>query len=147
MDLNPSPYYSQAPQMQRHEVARMRQFMQELEFHRNNLYQQLNLLAPRISSPEDQLRYAGLIQQIRDTEASLGQHHQTLTQMLAMVPMEYPRQLTDQVKREIYHLYHASRYTQEQLANHYGVSQSTIHRIVTGEAPPPLNGVNAHSLT
>lgn len=147
MDHNPSPYYSQAPQMQRQEIARMRQFMYELEFHRSNLYQQLNLLAPRISSPEDQLQYVGLVQQIQQTEASLGQHHQTLTQLLAMVPPENSRQISDQVRREIYHYYHAARYTQEQLANQYGVSQSTVHRIVNGEPPAPLVGVNTHSLT
>ena len=147
MAFSPSPYYSQAPQMQQHEVARMRQFMHELEFHRGNLYQQLNLLAPRISSAEDQLQYAGLIQQIRETEASLAQHHQTLTQLLALVPPENSRQISDQVKREIYHYYHVGRYTQEQLASQYGVSQSTVNRIVNGEPPAPLAGINAHSLT
>lgn len=147
MEFDPSPYYSQAPQVQRHEIGRLRQFIQETEFHRSHMYHQLNILAPKIATPEDQLQYVGLLQEIRNSEAALAQHHQALTKMLALVPLEYPRQLTDQVRREIYHLYHASRYTQEHLAEHYGVSQSTVHRIVTGEPPPPLSGVNAHSLT
>lgn len=146
MDFTPSPFYAPGPQMQRHEVARIRQFMQDLEFHRNNLYAQLNVLAPRIESAEDQMRYVQLVQEIRNTESSLGQHHQILTQMLNMVPMEFPRQVSDHVKREIYHLYHAARYTQDQLATHYGVSQSTVNRIVNGDPPPPLADVNTHSL-
>ncbi|WP_038497454.1 helix-turn-helix domain-containing protein [Janthinobacterium agaricidamnosum] len=141
-----SPIYAQAPQVQRQEIARIRQLIQEMEFHRNNMYSQLSIMAPRIATPEDQLQYVGLMTKIRETEAALGQHIQYLNQMLALVPMDFSRQISDQVKREIYHLYHASRYTQEQLAEHYGVSQSTVHRIVTGEPPPQLMGVNPNSL-
>ncbi|MGJ0637612.1 hypothetical protein [Xenorhabdus bovienii] len=90
--------------------------------------------------------HVGWMQKIRDTELNLVQHHNILNQMLAMIPMDSSRQISDHVKREIYHLYHAGRYTQEQLAAHFGVSQST-HRIVTGEAPPQLAGVNPNSLT
>ncbi|ASL25592.1 helix-turn-helix domain-containing protein [Azotobacter chroococcum] len=142
----PSAYYAQAPEVQRHEIARIRQFMHELELHRANMYRQLSILATRIATPEQQLEYVGLIQKIRETEQVLIQHNDYLNQMLAMVPMEYSRQIPDQVKREIYHLYHAGRYTQEQLAAHYGVSQSTVHRIVAGDAPPQLAGVNPNSL-
>jgi uncharacterized protein YjcR len=144
---SPTPFYSQAPQVQRHEIARIRQFMHESELHLANMYQQLSILATQISTPEQQLEYARLIQKIRETQQSLVQHNEYLTQMLAMVPTEFPRTISDQVKREIYHLYHAGRYTQEHLAAHYGVSQSTVHRIVTGEAPPQLSGVNPNSLT
>lgn len=137
--------YSQAFQVQRHEIARIRQFMHELEMHRANLYQQLSILATQIATPEDQLRYVGLIQKIRETEASLSDRQNYLTEILAMVPTEFSRNIPDQVKREIYHLYHAGRYTQEHLAAHYGVSQSTVNRIVNGEAPPQLAGVNPNS--
>lgn len=146
MEFQPAPIYAQAPQVQRHEIARIRQFMHELEFHRNNMYHQLSILAPQIATMEDQLHYVGLMNKIRETEAALGQHNQHLSQMLAMVPMDFSRQIPDQVRREIYHLYHAARYTQEQLAEHYGVSQSTVHRIVTGDHPPQLAGVNPNSL-
>ncbi len=147
MSFVPTPFYSQAPQVQRNEIARIRQFMYELEFHRANMYQQLSILATQISTSEQQLEYVSLIQKIRETEQSLAQHNEYLSQMLAMVPIDFSRTIPDQVKREIYHLYHAGRYTQEQLAEHYGVSQSTVHRIVTGEAPPQLSGVNPSSLT
>jgi len=142
----PTHLYSPAPQVQRHEIARTRQFMCELEFHRTNMYQQLSILATQISTPEQQLEYVGLLQKIRATEQSLVQHNEHLTKMLAMVPAEFSRTIPDQIKREIYHLYHAGRYTQEQLATHYGVSQSTVHRIVTGEPPPQWTGVNPNSL-
>ncbi|WP_333689273.1 hypothetical protein [Methylococcus capsulatus] len=147
MDINqPAPIYSQAPQVQRHEIARIRQFIQELEFHRANMYQQLSILAPQIATAEQQFQYVGLIQKIRETEQALVQHSQYLNEMLNLVPMEFSRQVPDQVRREIYHLYHAGRYTQEQLASHYGVSQSTVHRIVAGDPPPQLSGINPNSL-
>lgn len=139
MSFQPTPpaaFYSPAPQVQRHEIAQMRQLMHDLEQHRANMYQQLSLLATQIATKEDQLRYVGLLQKIRETEQSLVDHSNYLAQMLSMVPTEFSRNVPDQVKREIYHLYHAGRYTQEQLANHYGVSQSTVNRIVNGEAPP-----------
>lgn len=150
MPFDPTAYtafYAQAPQVQRHEIARMRQFMSDLESHRSSMYQHLSILATKISSHEDQLEYARLIQKIRETDQALSQHGETLKQMLDMVPMEFPRQVSDQVKREIYHLYHAGKYTQEDLASHYGVSQSTVHRTVTGEEPPQLSGVNPNSFT
>lgn len=143
----PTAFYSQAPQVQRHEIARIRQLMHELEQHRANMYQQLSILATQIATPVDQLRYVGLLQKIRETEQSLVDHNTYLAQILTMVPTDFSRNIPDQVKREIYHLYHASRYTQEQLANQYGVSQSTVNRIVNGEAPPQLAGVNPNSLT
>lgn len=142
-----SVYYAQAPQVQRHEIARMRQFMHELEHHRASMYQRLSILATQIASPNDQLEYARLIQQIRETEQELARHSEILSQMMGMIPMEFSRQIPDQVRREIYHLYHAGRYTQEDLASHYSVSQSTVHRIVNGEEPSQLAGVNPNSLT
>lgn len=143
----PPAYYVQAPQVQRHEIARIRQFMYELTQHRDNMYRQLSMLAPQIATSKQQLEYVGLIQKIRGTEQALTEHNNYLNQMLAMAQPEYSRQIPDQVKREIYHLYHAGRYTQELLAEQYGVSQSTVHRIVTGDAPPQLAGVNPNSLT
>ena len=139
--------YSQAPQIQQHEIARIRQFIHELEMLRNQMDQHMSLLASRMSTPEQQLEYVGLIQKIRETEGALAQHGQYLSQLLSMVPMDFPRQVSEQVKREIYHLYHAGRYTQQHLAEHYGVSQSTVHRIVSGDSPSQINGVNPNSLT
>ena len=147
LPTTPTAFYAQAPQVQRHEIARIRQFMYELEQHCANMYQQLSILATQIATSEDQFRYVGLLQEIRKTEQSLVDHNNYLAQMLTMVPTDFSRNIPDQVKREIYHLYHAGRYTQEQLAHHYGVSQSTVNRIVNGEAPPQLAGVNPNSLT
>lgn len=132
--------------MQQHELARLRQTIMELEFHQSNLISQLNALAMRISTPEDHMQYAQLLGLINGTRASLEQHVSALHQLLALVPAESGRQVSDQAKREIYHLYHASRYTQEALAMQYGVSQSTVNRIVNGAPPQPLGNVNTASL-
>lgn len=144
---NHGAYYSQAPQVQQHEVGRIRQFIMELEWQQANLLSQLNLLATRIVSPDDQLAYARLVGQYNQNQAVLAQQVTTLQQMLALVPFDQGRQqISEQTKREIYHLYHASRYTQEALATQYGISQSSVQRIVTGPPPTPLNGVNIASL-
>jgi hypothetical protein len=140
-------YYSQAPQVQQHEVGRIRQFIMELEWQQTNLLSQLNLLATRIVSADDQLTYARLIGQYNQNQAVLGQQVTTLQQMLALLPSDQGRQqISEQTKREIYHLYHASRYTQDALATQYGISQTSVQRIVTGPPPAPLNGVNTASL-
>ncbi|MHC3431698.1 hypothetical protein [Delftia lacustris] len=139
-------YYSQAPQMQQHEIGRLRQFIMELEFQQNNLASHLNLLAPRITTPEDQLQYVKLLAQYNQNKSTLDQQVTTLQKMLALVPMDSGRAISDQVKREVYHLYHASRYTQDALAAQYGISQSSVQRIVNGPAPLPLGNVNTASL-
>lgn len=144
---HPSAIYAEAPQVQRHEIARIRQFIHELEWHRANIFQQMSILAAQISTPEQQMEYVQLIQQVRETEQSLAHHQEHLNQMLTMVPMEYSRHIPDQVRREIYHLYQAGRYTQDELATHYGVSQSTVHRVVSGDPPSQLSGINPNSLT
>jgi hypothetical protein len=144
---NQGAYYSQAPQVQQHEVGRIRQCIMELEWQQNNLLSQLNLLATRIVSMDDRLEYARLVGLYNNTQATLGQYVTTLQQMLALIPSDQGRiQISEQTKREIYHFYHASRYTQEALAAQYGISQTSVQRIVTGPPPAPLNGVNTASL-
>ena len=143
----PTAFYSQAPQVQRHEIARIRQLIHDLENHHANLFNQLSILATEVDTPEDQLRYAGLVQKIRETRKSLMDHSKYLEELLTIAPTDFSRNISDQVKREIFHLYSAGRYTQDELANQYAVSQSTVHRIVTGEAPLQLTGVNLGSLT
>ena len=144
---NHGAYFSQAPQVQQHEVGRIRQFIMELEWQQTNLLSQLNFLATRIVSPDDQLAFARLLGQYNQNTAALHQQVTTLQQMLALFPSEQGRQqISEQTKREIYHLYHASRYTQDALATHYGISQTSVQRIVTGPPPAPLNGVNTSSL-
>lgn len=144
---NHGAYYSKAPQVQQHEVGRIRQFIMELEWQQTNLLSQLNLLATRIVSADDQLAYARLVGQYRQNQAVLGQQVTTFQQMLALLPSDQGRpQISDQTKREIYHLYHAGRYTQDALATQYGISQTSVQRIVSGPPPAPLNGVNTSSL-
>lgn len=144
---NHGAYYSQAPQVQQHEVGRIRQFIMELEWQQTNLLSQLNLLATRIVSMDDRMMYAKLVGQYNQNQAALTQQVTVLQQMLALLPSDEGRQkISEQTKREIYHLYHASRHTQEALAIQYGISQTSVQRIVTGPPPPPLNGVNTASL-
>lgn len=144
---NHGVYYSQAPQVQQHEVGRIRQFIMELEWQQTSLLSQLNLLATRIVSADDHLAYARLIGQYNQNKTALGQQVTILQQMLALLPSDQGRQqISEQTKREIYHLYHAARYTQDALAMQYGISQTSVQRIVTGPPPAPLNGVNTASL-
>jgi hypothetical protein len=144
---NNGVYYSQAPQVQQHEIGRIRQFIMELEWQQKNLLSQLTILSTRINSPEDQLKYACLVKEYNDNQAAISNQVTTLQRILALFPSEQGRpQISEQTKREIYHLYHASRYTQEALAIQYGISQTSVQRIVTGPAPAPLNGVNTSSL-
>jgi hypothetical protein len=104
-------------------------------------------LATRLVSAEGQLEYARLLVQYNGNRAALDQHVKTIQQMLAILPSDQGRpHISEQTKREIYHLYHASRYTQEALAAQYGISQTSVQRIVTGPPPAPLYGVNTSSL-
>lgn len=144
---NDGMYYSQAPQVQQHEIGRIRQFITELEFQQKTLISQLTILSTNITSDNDQLQYIQLIQQYNQNKDILSQQVTTLQKMLALFPSDQGRsQISEQTKREIYHLYHAGRYTQEALAIQYGISQTSVQRIVKGQPPIPLNGVNTASL-
>lgn len=144
----PNAYYSPAPQVQRHEIARIRQFINELEYMRGSLMTQLNLLATQVSTADKQMQYVQLLNAYQTNEQNLQQQANLLSQMLTMAGADsQPRTLSEQTKREIYHLYQSGRYKQEELADQYVTSQATVSRIVKGDAPAPLQGVNPNSLT
>lgn len=134
----PAPIYAQAQQIQRHEIAQIRQLIQDLEYQRANVYHQAVLMGQNITTHEDQLTYAGLLGKLNQLNSSLGQYSQILNQMLSMATPDFSRSIPDQVKREVYHLYHAGRYTQDQLAEQYSIGQSTVNKIVNGPAPDPI---------
>jgi hypothetical protein len=138
-----SPAFIQVEQQnQRHEIARLSQFIFELEHHVATIHNRLAYLGQVLATPEQRLEYAQLLMDMNSGMGALHKHRETLQAMLALTQSTFGKQIPDHCRREIYHLYHAGRYTQEQLAGQYGVSQSAVSKIVNGPIPGPIAGVN-----
>lgn len=146
-DQQHSPAYVQfAQQNQRHEIARLQQFVYELENYVATVHQRLVYLGSTLRTPEQVMGYSQLQLDFNQSLQSLMQHQATLSQMLSLATPSFEKQISEQCRREIYHLYHAGRYTQVQLAAQYGVSQSAVSKIVNGPAPSPISGVNPQGI-
>lgn len=142
-----SPAYIQfAQQNQRHEIARLQQFVYELENYVATAHQRLVYMSSTMQSPEQILEFSQLQLEFNRSYKSLIEHQATLTQMLSLASPSFEKQISEQCRREIYHLYHAGRYTQAQLAAQYGVSQSAVSKIVNSAAPAPISGVNPQGI-
>lgn len=141
-----SNYLQMEQQNQRHQIARTRQFIYELEQHIANIYGQLTYLARNLTS-ENAFAYTNLLTEFRNSYDQLQNYKNNLVELMNMMPIEFGKTISEQCKREIYHLYHAGRYTQNDLANHYGISQSAVSKIVNGDAPVALSGVNPQGIT
>lgn len=141
-----SEYIQMEQQNQRHQIARTRQFIYELEQHTANIHGQLNHLARNLT-PENTLAYTNLLTKFRNSYDQLQNYKNNLVAMMNMMPTEFSKTISEQCKREIYHFYHAGRYTQNELANHYGISQSAVSKIVNGDPPAALSGVNPQGIT
>ena len=128
-------YIRQAPQIQRHEIARMQQFVLDLENHVDTIHQKLTLIARTMSSEEDRLRYTTMLLDFNKTIDSLNEHREKLNEMLSMADTNFGKTIPEQCRREIYHLYHSGRYSQVELANQYDISQSAVSKIVNGSMP------------
>lgn len=144
---NNSAYVQQAQQFQRHEIARMQQLIHDTEWHMQGLQQRIMALGQTLMSQEQSQEYGRLLWELNITNQNVIKHYDVLNQMLQMANCNFSKNIPEQCKREIYHLYHAGRYTQEQLASHYQISQSAVSKIVNGSAPLPLEGVNPNALT
>lgn len=129
-------------QISRHEVARMQQVVSELEWHLRDLHQRTTYIGQTMQTEGDRLEYANLLFQLNQTTVSLNSHYDALNRMINMANLSFGKSIPEQCRREIYHLYHAGRYNQSQLAAHYNVSQSAVSKIVNGSAPAPIEGVN-----
>ena len=139
-------YVQQAQQIQRHEVARMQQFVFDLEKHVNDLHRHVTYIGQTISTQDESIEYSSLLLKLNQTIGSLNTHRQTLNQMLQMADISFGKTIPDQSRREIYHYYHAGRYSQAELARQYGISQSAVSKIVNSHAPAPIGGVNPNGV-
>lgn len=129
-------------QIQRHEVARIQQVISEMEWHLKDLHQRATYLGQTMQTEKDRLEYTNLLFQLNQTTTALNTHYDALNKMMSMSNLNFGKNIPEQCRREIYHLYHAGRYNQSQLATHYNVSQSAVSKIVNGQAPVPIEGVN-----
>jgi len=141
-----SEYLQQAPQIQRHEVARMQQFVFDLEKHINDLHQNLTYMGRTMSTTEESVQYSSHLLKLNQTIDSLNTHRQVLNQMLLMSDMNFGKTIPDQSRREIYHYYHAGRFSQAELARQYQISQSAVSKIVNSQAPVRIGGVNPNGV-
>ncbi|PUE56519.1 hypothetical protein B9Z44_14890 [Limnohabitans curvus] len=66
--------------------------------------------------------------------------------MINLANITFGKTIPDQCRREISHLYNAGRYTQAQLAAAYGISQSAVSKIINGQIPAPIGGVNPQGI-
>lgn len=139
-------YVQQAQQIQRHEVARMQQFIFDLERHVNDLHRHVTYIGQTISTKEESLEYSSLLLKLNQTISSLDSHRETLNQMLILADISFGKTIPDQSRREIYHYYHAGRYSQAELARQYGISQSAVSKIVNSQAPAPIGSVNPNGI-
>lgn len=143
---NPA-YVQQEQQNQRHEIARMQQMIAELEHHIATVHDRLAYLGRILRTDEQRQEYTRLLVQVNTALPQLQNYRESLAAMVRMTPMNYGRgSIPEQCRREIYHLYHAGRYTQEQLANQYGCGQSAISKIVNGPPPGQIAGVNPQGI-
>lgn len=143
---SPPAYIQVEQQNQRHEIARLYQFVYELENHIASVHQRLAYLGRELITQEQRLEYAQLLQNLNGSITALHEYRANLNSMLELANINFGKTIPEQCRREIYHLYHAGRYTQAQLAGHYGISQSAVSKIINGHAPAPIGGVNPQGI-
>lgn len=142
-----SAYIQVEQQNQRHEIARLHQFVVELENYIATLHHRLAYLGQVLATPEQQMEYAQLLMNLNGSMATLHQHRANLNAMITLANLSFGKTIPEQCRREIFHLYHAGRYTQAQLAGQYGISQSAVSKIVNGPVPAPIGGVNPQGIS
>ena len=67
-------YVQQSQQIQRHEVARMQQFVFDLEKHINDLHKHVTYIGQTMSSQEESMKYSSLLLELNQTISSLNTH-------------------------------------------------------------------------
>jgi hypothetical protein len=126
----------QQQQVSREELARSKQAIAELQHHYNTYEAQLRMLQSSMNTQEDAVKYASLMLELNRCRDSLNRHITAYNQLIQLADVQFPTsRLSDQAKKEIYHLYHSGRYNQIQLASHYGIQQSTVSKIINGPQP------------
>ncbi|MBE5213312.1 hypothetical protein IG611_01350 [Pectobacterium sp. A535-S3-A17] len=125
-------------QITREQLARTRQAVEEMRLHYDNYEQQVRLMQNNIKTDEDAVRYSSLLLELNRGRDNLNRHINSYNEMVRIANLSFTSRLSDIAKREIYHLYHSGRYTQDQLAAHYGIQQGTVSKIVNGQPPSPI---------
>ncbi|HED3065074.1 TPA: hypothetical protein R4057_002027 [Kluyvera ascorbata] len=130
------PYvFQQQTQVSREELARARQAIHEMEHHLANFENQVRLMQSNVKTDEDAVKFSSALLELNRTKDALQRHVSAYNDMIRIANVEHTSRLSAQAKREIYHLYHSKRFTQDLLAAQYGVQQSTISKIVNGPMP------------
>lgn len=127
---------AQQQQITREELARARQVIVEMQHHCSVYENQVLMLQRTIKDPKDALELARCIVELNQKKEALDSHIHAYNRLIQLANVEFPNnRLSDQARREIYHLYYSGRYTQVQLAEQYGVQQSTISKIINNPQP------------
>lgn len=144
----PAGYVRPDQQNQRHEIARVRQFVIELEHHLATMHERLIHFGRNVSTAEDSVKYGQLMLEMNQKRVSLESYRNTLVELTAMADgaSGFGKTLSEQCKREIFHLYATGRYTQEQLAWQYGTTQGTVCKVVNGPSPESISSVNPQGI-
>lgn len=117
------------------EIARVRQLIHEIEFSAQNFYGTLVNLSRNISPDnyEAQSNYFSLLIKYNESVKNLENHRMILQKLLMFYnSSESPERerIPSKIKAEIYHYYQMGRYNQTQLSEIYGISQSSISKII-----------------
>ena len=113
--------------MSRSETAAAKRSMAELSKSLGVIQQQL------INTPVDQTNAQAVAERLLAASAlreSLKRHEQ---QILSALPQTKGGKLSDRERQEISAYYQTGHFTQDALADQYGVSQSTVHEIISSQ--------------
>ena len=116
--------YAESPAMTRSEVATARRSMADLGRSLELVQQQL------LNVPVDQTNAVEVAEKL----LAASRLKEALKHTQAAINASLPHgkgKLSDEARQEIAGFYFTGQYTQETLADHYNVSQSTVHEIVT----------------
>ena len=132
---NQYTYNQVIEQVSREEIAQLQQTIQGLKQHISNRQRDLYNIGATMKTPEDVLKHSVLqLEQNRDF-AHLKSYTSKLEEMLKNAQFNFGKNLSKEVKKQIYHLYKSGKYTQVELANQYNTTQSTVNKIVNGSIP------------
>lgn len=130
MNRFPSNYEQSVQQASREEIAQLNQEIHAINKHIQNRQQNLNYLQQTMKTQEDAVVYATLLLEQNKLIDSVKNYTKKLEDMLRISNFNFGNKLSNQTKKEIYHLYHSGKYTQVELANQYNTTQSTISKII-----------------
>ncbi|HFP9398650.1 TPA: helix-turn-helix domain-containing protein [Klebsiella michiganensis] len=125
-------------QITREQLARTRQALDEMKLHYDNYEAHIRQMQHNIKTPEDSIKFSTHILELNRCRDNLIRHINAYNEMIQISNLQFSSRLSEQAKTEIYHFYKSGRYTQEQLAAQYGVTQSAISKIVNGSVPDQI---------